>query len=75
MLHVYDLYLGDPGILQRSSSIKLKLQQRFAPSIGNIEKAMWVSNFLGRLASIENFCNFAAVSYFWGCLMDKKVWN
>ena len=41
--------------------------QRLVPSIGNIEKDMWVSNCLNRNAnfsSTENFCNSAKVSNF-----------
>ena len=53
---------GPPAVSYRPHS------QRFIPSIGNIEKAMPVLQYVcvdqTVFGSIENFCNFANVCYF-----------
>ena len=47
-------------------SMKSK-RQRFLPSIGNIEKAMWVLKCLGRPSCFWQYNKFLQyVSYFWG---------
>jgi hypothetical protein len=52
-------------------TVKHCFGRSLVPSIGNIEKAMWVFNCLGRLdrflaVHTENVCNLNNVSYLWG---------
>ena len=62
-------------------SMKSK-RQRFVPSIGNINRAIWVLKRLSRPSCFGqwwNICRFAKVSYFWVrfflVFMEKKVQN
>ena len=50
----------------KSASLVGHSKQRFVPSIGDIEKAMWVFNDQAVFGSTENFCTFTKLSYFWG---------